>query len=463
VAYRGIIGAALRDLRVRGTGRTHILPVGTTSVLNRLVRYKPIPRELWERSVPIASMPSRFNIRSWTAVPLIALLSVGCEPHLQTNLTDPLDTLGLPKIVLRREAEIGGNDMRTDYLLSSVRSAAFLADGSIAIACGMDEEIKLFSEEGVLLMSLGGEGGGPGEFRQLTDVVGLPDGRILAWDIQLRRATYFLSDGEVEQTISPRFDGLDRLLPPFIGVLSDRRLVFRDFPSTMDRRGELAGRKRDTVLFAVFSSDGSTWEKITSVIGPQSLFYNGGGAWGTEDLLFGRELYAAVSNDRLFLADSDSLAILSFGFDGRPGGTLSLQRPPRLIEPKHEVLEKDRRMREAEQLLATQNRLLRVTGNNVPDFLALARDRLETLEVLPSLPAFTGFIPLGEDGFWIRESEYPGTPIQRWYRLSADFEPMGWIQLDPQEELLAAAGTRILVLSKDELDVESVILFGEID
>ncbi|MEJ2239022.1 MAG: hypothetical protein P8X82_12050 [Gemmatimonadales bacterium] len=54
---------------------------------------------------------------------------------------------------------------------------------------------------------------------------------------------------------------------------------------------------------------------------------------------------------------------------------------------------------------------------------------------------------------------HPSEDITRWFLMNDDFMPVGWIELPLNEQLLAAGPNRFIVLRKDELDVESVVVY----
>lgn len=391
-----------------------------------------------------------------TLLALFVSLLFSCQPASVESEQDPLNADKIPEILLSQIAEIGGSDTRLDYVLNEIGSATFLSDGSVAVASRMDERISLFSQDGQFLRHIGGEGGGPGEFRSLREIVSLPDGRLLAWDIQLIRATFFWPSGEVERTVRFNLDGLEQLRPIFVGATPNGQLIFEDLPFTMARREDPERIRRDTVRFILFSEDGGSWSTITSVPTPEFLFYNEGGSWGDEDLLFGRELVAAVVDGDLLIADTDSLALRFFSQAGTLESQISISRPPRPVNEEAVVAERARRIQEAEKRWEDRARNVVIRGGT--DVVKLARERLSRVRVHSTLPAFADLVIAGKSGFLIREAPYPEEPVQRWFLFDKAMNPQGWFDLPVGQKVLAANDRRVLVLSKDELDRESVLI-----
>ena len=391
----------------------------------------------------------------------ILILSVGlsssCETHTEAHATDPLDPQAVPQLSLVETARIGGEDTRPEYLLSQITSAVFLDDESIAIASGMDEEIKIFSQKGTFIRTMGHEGGGPGEFRALSSIVALSGGRLLAWDIQTVRATIFAADGGVENSVTLDLRGLDQLRPPFVGAFSDGRVVLMDSKSVIGRREEAPGLRRDTLRFVLFSQDGTRWSELISVIGPEYFFYNTGEAWGKKRLLFGRSVHSAVAGDLLLVGNSEELSVIVASPGDHLIDTLSLPRPPRPVDEDDIALEKENWVKEAEaEEEGRQRRLRGYIIRGLIEHPNLHLSLLESIPALPDLPAFSGLLGSDDGSILIGDALRPGAGTQRWFFMGKDFRPVAWFELDDADQLLAASKERILVLRRSPLDVESV-------
>ena len=374
---------------------------------------------------------------------VIAWVCCACAAPEGTPSPDPLDSEIVPRISLRELSRVGGDDSRREYALADVDYAALLDDGSVAIADGINrQEVRIFSEDGVFIRALGRSGGGPGEFRSIRGLVALP-GKIVLWDIQILRLTYFLTNGQLEKAVTLNLDGLQQLRPSFVGVLRDGSAVFSD------TRGVNNGIRRDTIHFVRFSIDGSAWREIASVVGPEKYK----GALAVESLIFGGEVRSTVFGDQLTIGTTDSLALTVYSSQGELLRQPKLSRPRMPVTERHVRLEKERRIRQYDPPAFVIN-----TGDGVLDWVAENEARINDLPSRESLPAFSEFLPAGADGFWVREYLYPGETVQRWFRLSGDLEPTGWIELAGSDVLLVANEDTLVVLTRDALDVETVVI-----
>lgn len=129
-----------------------------------------------------------------------------------------------------RSGEVAGLPLVEELRIGSVsgggadefgNAMALQADaaGRIYVADGMSGEIRVFTPEGQHLRSLGGKGGGPGEFRMLSGMGWGPEERLWTMDPTASRLTAFDTAGALagtvrrEKTLSttlPWNGGLDR-------------------------------------------------------------------------------------------------------------------------------------------------------------------------------------------------------------------------------------------------------------
>jgi len=81
------------------------------------------------------------------------------------------------------------------YQLHVATSSRRLSDGRIAVVNGGTSEVRFFSAEGEYIGAFGGEGSGPGEFRQATHLHLAEDDRLRVWDQRLLRYSFHRTDG----------------------------------------------------------------------------------------------------------------------------------------------------------------------------------------------------------------------------------------------------------------------------
>src|SRR5690606_29246206 len=147
-------------------------------------------------------------------VALAACLSVACDRQTAKPLHTAIDSAGITisvstapqwaegegwTIADSPHVDIGSSDAQ-GHDLYEVNGVARLSDGRIAIVNSGSSEVRLFSPEGELLQTLGGNGEGPGEFRSLRRAFVLPGDSLLVVDASLDRLTLFSSGGSLVRT-----------------------------------------------------------------------------------------------------------------------------------------------------------------------------------------------------------------------------------------------------------------------
>ena len=125
----------------------------------------------------------------------------------------------------RPRLQIGSAD-GADAALFGVTGATRLRDGRIVVASTGTGELAFFDSSGGFLASAGREGDGPGEFRGLSLIGALEDGRIAAMDMLLGRVSVFSADGAHDRTyrVSRGMQGPGSKIHMY-GFLADGTLV----------------------------------------------------------------------------------------------------------------------------------------------------------------------------------------------------------------------------------------------
>jgi hypothetical protein len=80
--------------------------------------------------------------------------------------------------------------------LYRVAGVVLLTTDVVVVANGGTNELRWYSPEGRHIRTVGGSGGGPGEFSMLSEVFGLPGDSVAAYDVRARRLTVFDSAGQ---------------------------------------------------------------------------------------------------------------------------------------------------------------------------------------------------------------------------------------------------------------------------
>lgn len=389
---------------------------------------------------------------------LTIALAAGCEPAADSSSINRSDSLGVSLIeyapsFAAAAAHAWSTDPEPvlsigapDAELFRVRVALFQSDGGIVVAHGGAYELLLFDHTGRLYARAGGEGGGPGEFHQLTYLSVGPADSLYAYDAGERRLSVFDPRGPFARAAT--LQGLDTLgTAEQVGVLRSGEIV-----GAFRRRTAGAGLVRDSLLVMTFMSS----DRLAARLGVFPHLYTDWGPHpvpgdGTASVPLPVPLSSVtavtVGDSAIYVGLPDRYALIRL----TPGG---VRRITRQREPPRAVTEADRA------------RLFAALGGGRMRGPELAV--LRGLKGPGTLPAF-GVEPLtarvGEpamlvtdlDGVWLRPFQLPDDSVNvPWPRFTGDGLYEGTVTLPPRFRPTAVRGDLVLGVYRDATDVEYV-------
>jgi hypothetical protein len=133
------------------------------------------------------------------------LLSI--EPA-QTRADTVVRTVQAPRYPgvapLVEELSIGVADGGDEYILGQVADIALGRDGSLYVFDGQVPIVRHYDANGKFLRRIGRAGSGPGEYRSVSGLATLSDGRLLVWDTGNWRVNVYAPNGDFStQWITP--------------------------------------------------------------------------------------------------------------------------------------------------------------------------------------------------------------------------------------------------------------------
>ncbi len=330
---------------------------------------------------------------------------------------------------------VGEMEGDPNYLLSRVEGALALDGGLTVVANGATNDLRFFDDQGEWVKTLGGEGGGPGEFDYLRALGRCRSDGFTAFDINWQQNSY-LEDGTfVDKTmflapsgISPyalACDGAGNVLllgwgrlegPPEIGLHETRdRLV------SVGAQGE-----------------------VRADFGERLVSERIGTRGGSSPHPAGRATRFALHDGRAYIGSGERFEVEVWDLDG----TLrELIRGPRV------PLDMDDAMRESLREDYLERRLSTVDDASRR---ASIRTAVADMEWPNAVPAFTD-VRVDELGvIWLRRFSIDTEAPEAWSLLDPDQGYLGDLGLAPRQTLLTVGADHLLVLVRDELDVERV-------
>ncbi|MGW8266747.1 MAG: 6-bladed beta-propeller [Longimicrobiales bacterium] len=344
---------------------------------------------------------------------------------------------------------IGTLDGSEETQLVSVSAAARKTDGSIVVVDRGVNAVRLYDSGGRFVKTLGRGGSGPGEYLDPVSVSIGPGDTVTVWDSRLFRATRFDPSGELVAVETLDLGRVARaveppLYPGSVEILADGSFLVRLI--------EKSGKVQPSGLFRPRSGALRVARDLLSI---DTLMFFGDTAKVTVDAPFGRYPIAPPLAEgptlthrgnppRICVGDRAVPEILCLGPDG---ARRQVGWEP---EPAPITDEEVREWREAN---------LRLFGEKLreEDILRM----LDQVPIPPVRPAFSGITLDEELNLWVKSG-----PAQRGDPPSVDylvFDPdgafLGAVALPPIQ-LLEVGADYVMGVYRDELEVESLRLYG---
>jgi hypothetical protein len=281
------------------------------------------------------------------------------------------------------------SDERLQFL--RVGSVARFSDGSIVVANGATQELRLFTAKGEYVRSLSRRGSGPGELNTLRSFFRSADTIIVSENGSVH---LFTPKGFLSKLV---LRGSGRGSMSALGRFPDGRLLLA--PSSITSPQVPAGRiSIDSLPLAVAAPVEAPAEWIATFPRSELLFYERPSAPGRPapvPFSFGHYLGHTLSGDRVWVGDSRTGVIAQYNSAGKRVAELKFPIAARPFESSAIQREKSRLLAEATS----------------PD----ARARTEALYDAPrppKAPLFTKFVPGVGGEVWVRmydeDSQAPG-------------------------------------------------------
>lgn len=301
---------------------------------------------------------------------------------------------------------IGAADGEGAYRLDRVGMAATLSDGSIAVADGRSDEVRIFDSEGVHLRSWGRSGKGPGEFDELYRVARWRGDSIAAWDrFPYRGVAIFDAEGNLGRMVALGMGGPDRS----ISILRGGSFL-ADYWLREDHGlhgGEGSRLLVQEQVFEIRDADGVRTASLAPLPG-REFFHARNREMPVEmDVAFSRSVYAAAWRDLALVSPNHRYELRAYAADG------------------------------------ALRRIVRVDHTPVPvtdSLVDIAReewgdgDRFDGMPLPDTLPAFATVVADALDHLWVREYPVPGrgsaSPV--WMVFDPEGLVLGFVETPPR-------------------------------
>ncbi len=317
-----------------------------------------------------------------------------------------------------------------------VQSVVLLED-ALVIADRGSQSVIWVSLGGTTLGRVGGEGGGPGEFRGLGPVMTCGDS-LFAWDPFADRMSV-LSDGEFVRSF--RIPPIDGRLPQRVCCSGTDLLVLFGVTGTQEL-GLVEGPYRPAMVLHRFSLEGEYLGQVGEFPGDERYRHE------TSDgpRVFGKTTVLARTERGFILGTGDQASLLELDLDGQQIRSLGLGF---LTEP---LGREDLNTHKQEELERVGQRF----GAGVAQSL---RRNQEQYDYPESYPPYSAVLIDDDANVWVRRSKRVTDLSERWVVIGSDGQLRALV-LPPRFQLMDVGRGMLAGVWKDDFDVEHVRAFN---
>ncbi|MXW18429.1 MAG: hypothetical protein F4123_08315 [Gemmatimonadetes bacterium] len=332
---------------------------------------------------------------------------------------------------------IGAFEGEEPYLLHSIRGAVRMPDGRIVVANGGAGDVRSFTAAGSHLVSWGGKGEGPGEFRNLSWVAPWPGDSVVTWDGIPGRLQFSDAGGNFGRSVN-----LPRTYPRPLAVRPDGTIL------TVRQRE----RERLTIV-EIRGGDGGLRASVGTYLN---------GEWIPEMGVDGPEPVVPAFSQELVTANWGDLVVATWNkpYEIRvlqADGTLT-----RIVRREHtpvQPTEPDRAVFVVEQM-AYLGTFVNAAGDRMPVSYREEhfRPSLESRPLAEHFPAFSTVLADEAGYLWVREYDLPREerPAPLWTVFDPEGRVLGFVETPAGLDILQIGEDFILGRVKDEFEVEYV-------
>ncbi|HSJ25977.1 MAG TPA: hypothetical protein VK929_14970 [Longimicrobiales bacterium] len=332
---------------------------------------------------------------------------------------------------------IGAVDGAEPVVFRQIRGLLRLSDGRIVVADGGSREVRYFSATGSHLMTAGGSGEGPGEFRSLSGLVRLPADSVWAYDGLALRFTVFDPEGRLAGT------GSTGTAPTVFGRLADGSPVFSVYARAADAAAS-DGYVRPQMAVMRLVPGRQEPARIAEIAGTEEFRVTDAGRVFTFAPPFARRQSVAVHGDHLYTISANGQEIAVFGSSGE------LERLVRTTSEPRRITTAD--------MTAYRNAVR--AGYAEPSARSALHERVLSEAEYPSVMPLYRDLRLDADGYiWAELYRLPGETSPVWRVFNERGEWMRDVPTPSGVEIFEISADYLLGVWTDELGVEYVHLY----
>jgi len=207
-------------------------------------------------------------------------------------------------------------------IFNAISGGVRVSDDRIAIA-DASLRIWLINDSWEVVREVGGEGAGPGKFREISGMQHIGGDSLVVFDHRLGRMSVFNAEGDYVRSINSSGGPMVKLLGTFDnGLLLARRVL----PVPWNQRDVSV---RSPMEIVVMDENAGNPEVIATMFDEEAMIIGNGKLRVIPPM--GRRPIVQVSGDRVYLAQSDNYAIHVYNSDGVAVGHITAPQERALV------------------------------------------------------------------------------------------------------------------------------------
>lgn len=331
---------------------------------------------------------------------------------------------------------VGEIDGHPAYLFTRVAGAFQFPDGRLAIANGGTNEIRFYGTDGQHLLTVGRSGEGPGEYQYLRGIARCRADGFIAFDLNWQLNAYDLDGRFVDRSVLRTPTGP----PPYELACDEHGHI------AVIGWGEEASGNREVGYYS--ATDRLLWidpdGAIRADLGEWLVSERLGTTGGSRPHPAGRGVKFVLWDELVWAGTGESFEI--------SGRRLSDGRLVRVLRGPSELAP----VTEGVRTSVLERRLADLPAERHASF----RSDFAEWEWPATLPAFDALQVDSEGVLWARGFRADPDASEVWSLLDVEEGYLGDLTLEPRHVLLEAGADYVLVLVRDQFDVERVERYG---
>jgi hypothetical protein len=324
------------------------------------------------------------------------------------------------------------------YLFFQIAGALRLPDGRVVVADGGTKEIRFYDSQGMHLSSVGGRGGGPGEFQDIGLLAQYRGDSLFVYDRSQQRATVLDKEGRLGR-VSRLAGNEGGAFPSPRAALDDGRIIARS--TELLTTAEPWRLWRDTIRVTLYRSDGSEPEALMRLPGMDRYTVESNGGLSINNHPLGRFPELASDGRLIYFLDGGELGVDVYSVDAA-----LIRRIRGAYDPKPVT----------DSLIGAMKTEW-MGDDPTPDERSSVERIWSRMELPEALPAAFGLLIDPSGRVWL--GEY-ARQAQSWQVFDADGRWLGAVQIPRGVRIVQVGGDFVLGVSLDEFGVERVLLFS---